>query len=41
MKAKTVVEKEGGTPTFYIRALVEMEDFITQVGETDKMETNM
>ncbi len=26
-----MVEKEGSTPTFYIRALVEMEDFISQV----------
>ena len=31
IKAKAVVEKEGTTPTFYIRALVEMEDFISQV----------
>lgn len=31
VKAKAVVEKEGTTPTFYIRALVEMEDFINQV----------
>ena len=31
VKAKNVVEKEGGTPTFYIRALVGMEDFVTQV----------
>ena len=30
-KAKSVVEKEGGTPTFYIRALVGIEDFVTQV----------
>lgn len=30
-KAKGVVEKEGTIPTFYIRALVEMEDFIAQV----------
>jgi len=31
VKSKAVVEKEGGTPTFYIRALVEMEDFVTEV----------
>ena len=31
VKAKAVIEKEGKTPVFYTRALVEMEDFITQV----------
>lgn len=32
-KAKSVIEKEGKTPTFYVRALVGMEDFITQVNQ--------
>lgn len=31
IKAKGVVEKEGGIPTFYIRALVGIEDFVSQV----------
>lgn len=31
VKSKSVIEKEGATPTFYIRTLVEMEDFISQV----------
>jgi hypothetical protein len=30
-KAKTVVEKEGATPRFYIRSLVELEDFVKEV----------
>lgn len=30
-KAKTVVEKEGATPRFYIRSLVELEDFVKTV----------
>lgn len=33
-KAKNVIDKEGKTPTFYIRSLVEMEDFISQVSST-------
>ena len=32
-KAKSVVEKEGGTPTFYIRTLVELEDFVQNVSD--------
>ena len=31
-KAKSVVEKEGATPTFYIRTLMELEDFVQNVG---------
>ena len=31
-KAKNVIEKEGKTPTFFVRCLVEIEDFIAQVG---------
>ena len=31
-KAKSVVEKEGSTPKFYIRSLVELEDFVKEVG---------
>ncbi len=31
IKARAVIEKEGATPTFYIRLLVDMEDFISQV----------
>lgn len=31
LKAKSVVEKEGTTPVFYIRTLVELEDFIQSV----------
>ena len=30
-KAKSVVEKEGATPKFYIRALVDLEDFVKEV----------
>ena len=30
-KAKSVVEKEGATPKFYIRSLVELEDFVKEV----------
>ena len=30
-KAKSVVEKEGATPVFYIRTLVELEDFVQAV----------
>jgi len=30
-KAKPVVEKEGVTPWFYIRSLVELEDFVKDV----------
>ena len=30
-KAKPVVEKEGTTPWFYIRSLVELEDFVRDV----------
>lgn len=32
-KAKTVVEKEGATPVFYIRTLVELEDFVQGVSQ--------
>jgi len=32
-KAKNVIEKEGKTPTFFVRCLVEMEDFISQVSK--------
>ena len=32
-KAKSVVEKEGATPRFYIRSLVELEDFVKEVGK--------
>ena len=30
-KAKPVVEKEGTTPWFYVRSLVELEDFVKDV----------
>ena len=30
-KAKSVVEKEGSTPVFYIRTLTELEDFVMGV----------
>ena len=30
-KAKSVVEKEGSTPVFYIRTLTELEDFVLGV----------
>ena len=30
-KAKSVVEKEGATPKFYIRSLIELEDFVKEV----------
>ena len=33
-KAKSVVEKEGATPKFYIRSLVELEDFVKEVTYT-------
>lgn len=31
LKAKSVIEKEGKTPWFYIRSLVELEDFVKDV----------
>ena len=31
-KAKSVVEKEGSTPVFYIRTLTQLEDFVLGVG---------
>ena len=30
-KAKSVVEKEGATPIFYVRTLVELEDYVQGV----------
>ena len=30
-KAKTVIVKEGTTPIFYVRTLVQLEDFIQSV----------
>ena len=30
-KAKSVIEKEGTTPVFYVRTLVELEDFVQGV----------
>ena len=31
LKAKAVVQKEGGTPRFYLRSLTELEDFVKDV----------
>ena len=39
-KAKSVVEKEGATPRFYIRSLVELEDFVKEVGKYMYMYTH-
>ena len=30
-KSKTVIEKEGGAPRFYLRSLIELEEFIKDV----------
>ena len=30
-KSKSVVEQEGGSPKFYIKALTEIEDFVQKV----------
>ena len=32
-KAKSVVEKEGATPLFYVRTLIELEDYVMGVSE--------
>ncbi len=33
LKAKAVIDKEPETPRFYIRALMELEDFVKEVSK--------